>query len=64
MTNLKEQILAGIEAEARREAAILAGQFARAASEDREAILAALKWERWLAESCRDAIDDGSDQPY
>lgn len=64
MTNLKVQILARIEAEARREAAILAGQFARAASEDREAILAALQYEQWLADSCREAIDDGPDQPY
>ena len=35
-----------------REAARLAGEFARAASEDREAILAELEFEQWLADGC------------
>jgi hypothetical protein len=34
------------------EARYLAGEFARAASEEREAILAALENEQWVAECC------------
>lgn len=52
MDNEKDQMLAVIKAQAEREARILAGEFARAAEEDREAILAGLEIEQWLAESC------------
>ena len=44
-----------IRKRAEQEAAILAGEFARAANRDREAILAAMQYERWLAECCADA---------
>ena len=54
MNAIKEQIIRVIEARARQEAGDLAGGFARAASADREDILAALELERWLAEACRD----------
>jgi len=57
MKTWKEQMLRRIEARAQREAEYLAGQFARAAAEDREELLAALEGERWLAESCADALD-------
>ena len=50
----KERIIRRIEAKALQEAGYLAGEFARAASAEREAILAALEMERWLAEACRD----------
>ncbi len=56
MENWKDQRIREIEAGARYEAERLAGEFARAASEEREEILAAMEGEKWLAESCRDAI--------
>ena len=57
MDAVKDQILRNIEAEARREAAHLAGEFARAASAEKEQLLAALEFERWLADSCREVTD-------
>ena len=50
----KERIIRRIEAKALQEAGYLAGEFARAASSEREEILAALEVERWLAEACVD----------
>jgi len=44
-----------IEADARAKLAKLAGEFARAPSEEKEAILAGIEIERWLADSCREA---------
>ena len=52
MSELKDQIIALIQYKAEQDAADLAGQFARAASEEREDILAALEFEKWLAETC------------
>ena len=46
-------LLAAVGRRAEREAARLAGEFARAASEDKEAILAALEFEQWFGQSCR-----------
>ncbi|HUT36384.1 MAG TPA: hypothetical protein VNE39_23055 [Planctomycetota bacterium] len=53
MEEVKELPLDVICQRAEREAARLAGEFARAASEDRGAILDALEFEKWFAESCR-----------
>lgn len=53
---VRDAALALIALNAEREARILAGQFARAASEEREDLLAALELERWLAESCWDCL--------
>ena len=50
----KERIIRRIEAKALREAEHLAGEFARAASAEREEILAALELKRWLVEACAD----------
>jgi hypothetical protein len=55
MTIDKDDLLREIEARALREAEYLAGEFARAASGERGAILAGLEFERWLALSCRQA---------
>ena len=55
MEEIKDILLEAIRQRSEREAARLAGEFARAASEDREAILAAMEFERWLAECCADA---------
>ena len=56
MDPVKKQILRAIEAKAQREVEHLAGEFARAASGEREEIFAALEIERWLAESCRELL--------
>lgn len=54
--DVKDQILRGIRDRAWVEARRLAGEFAHAASEEKEAILAGLEFERWLAESCEAVI--------
>ena len=48
----KDILLARIHARSQEEARYLAGAFVRAASEQREALLAALDFERQLAEDC------------
>jgi hypothetical protein len=53
--DLKDQILGVIEARARDRLAELAGEMVSAKSEDKEDILAGIEFERWLADSCRDA---------
>ena len=55
MGTAKDEILELIRQKSENEVAHLAGEFARAASEEREAILAAMEFERWLAECCADA---------
>ena len=55
MDNTKDFLLEVVRRRSEEEAACLAGEFARAASEDREAILAAMEFERWLAECCAEA---------
>ena len=57
MLTKKDMILDRIRRRAEREAAYLAGEFARAASEEKEQLLAALEIERWLAESCRECLE-------
>ena len=52
MSELKDQIIALIQYKAEQDAAELAGEFARAASEEKEDILAALEFKKWLAETC------------
>ena len=54
----KEFLLREIEARARRRTAQLASQLLRAASSDKEEILAAFRFERWLADNCCEALDD------
>ena len=44
--------------ESRREAAYLAGEFARAASEEKGAFLDALELEQWLAIGCELCLDE------
>lgn len=52
MVTRKDVLLRAIRAKAEREARYLAGEFVRSASEEKEAILAALEFEKWLAEGC------------
>ena len=55
--NVKDLILRRIRDRARSEAEFLAGEFARAASEEKEAILAGLELEQWLADACDDVLE-------
>lgn len=57
MKGIKESLLEAICQRSEQEAACLAGEFARAASQDKEAILAALELEQWVAESCEICLD-------
>ena len=52
MSEWKDQLIRVIKYKAEQDAAELAGEFARAASEEREEILAAMEFEKWLAETC------------
>jgi hypothetical protein len=52
MIGLKEALLDEVRYRAEAEARRLSREFVRAASEDKEAILAALEFEKWLAEGC------------
>ena len=52
MIPVKEAMLEGVRRRAEAEARRLSREFVRAASEDKEAILAALEFEKWLAEGC------------
>lgn len=54
MTQTKDRILRRVQEKAAEEAEDLARELARAASEEKEAILAGLEFEQWLAESCRE----------
>lgn len=56
--NVKDIMLKHVQRRAEAEARLLAGQFARAASEEKEALLAALEFEKWLAASCREVLAD------
>ena len=50
--NEKDILLEAIQHKSEREAGRLAGEFARAPSEEKEAALAELELERWVADSC------------
>jgi hypothetical protein len=52
MSWMKDIMLEAVRRRSEAEAAHLAGEFARAAAEDREAILAALEFEEWFAQAC------------
>jgi len=52
MSEFKDQMIRLIKYKAEQDVAELAGEFARAASEEKEDILAALEFEKWLAETC------------
>jgi len=54
MQSGKELILRSVEAKARRRTAYLATQLVRAAPAEKEEILAAFEFERWLAQACQD----------
>ena len=57
MRSEKDILLEIIRRKSQQEAAYLAGEFARAASAEKETILAELEFNRWLAESCEICLD-------
>ena len=59
----KDILIETLRLRSQQKLAHLAGEFARAASEDREAILAAMEFERWLAECCVDVTDRMPEPP-
>ena len=52
----KRAILAAIRDSSDREAAYLAEEFVRAAEQEREAILAEMEFEQWLASICDECL--------
>ena len=57
MSKLKDQIIQLIEQDANRKVAAFASEYVRAKSEEREAIQAGIRFERWLADSCRESLE-------
>ena len=55
--NVKDLVLQRIRDRALEEAEHSAGEFARAASKEKEAILAGLEFEKWLAEACEEVFE-------
>jgi hypothetical protein len=60
MTKLMDQMLQLIQHDADRKLAEFAGQFVRAAPEEKETILAGIDFERWLAETCEECLQKPS----
>jgi len=57
MNNLKDQILQLIQKNSMKKVAALAKEYCRAKPEEREEIQAGIRFERWLAESCRECLE-------
>lgn len=57
MQTIREHMVRAIEAKARLRTGQLASQLVRAAPADKEEILAAFEFERWLTESCSAALN-------
>lgn len=57
MSNLKDQILELIRNQANEKVAVLANRYPQALPEEREAILAAIEFERWTAEVSLECLD-------
>ena len=58
MGKYKDKIVRQIGQSARRKVAKLSTEFARAESEDKEEILAAMEIERWLADTCEECLEE------
>lgn len=54
---LNDILVATIAHRAEEEARHLAGEFLRAASEEKEQILAQLEYQKWLAETCWESLE-------
>ena len=57
MNKTKEQMMRQIKHNAERDAVYLAGEFIRAAEAERDEILAAMEFERWLARNCAECLE-------
>ncbi len=57
MTELKNQIVRAVAHNANKKAAELTGEFVRAAPQEKEAILAGIDFEKWLAETSQECLD-------
>ena len=53
----KETLLRAMRQNARAQVARLAGELVRSEPEEKESVLAALEFERWLAETCDVCLD-------
>ena len=57
MSELKNRIIRLIERDAAKKVSDLSGQYVRAKSEEKEAIQAGIEIERWVAQSCRESLE-------
>ena len=57
MRKLKERILRLLQQNSNERAARLSKEYMRAASEEKEAIMAGIDFEKWLSEICEDCLD-------
>ena len=57
MRSKKDILVEIIRRKSQRKVAHLAGEFARAASEDKEEILAEIQFNRWIADCCDICLD-------
>ena len=60
MSKLTEQIIRLIEQDAAKKVSKLSGEYIRAKSDEKEAILAAIETERWVSDSCNECLEDTS----
>lgn len=58
MVNLKDVLVTAVENEAHHRRGVLAGELVRARPENKEAILAEIEFQHWLADSCSDCQDE------
>ena len=56
MTKLQDQILRIIQQNADRKVALLANEYVKASPDEKEAIQAGIRIERWLSESCQQCL--------
>ncbi len=59
MSKQKDHFLRIIEANSRQKVAAFSTAFARAPSEEKETLLAALEFERWVAQTCGECLFRG-----
>jgi len=58
MNELKNQMLRAIANNAATKVSTLTGEFVHAAPQEKEAILAGIDFERWLAETCEECLSN------
>ena len=58
MNTLKTQIIQAIDHNSTAKVSELAGEFVHAAPQEKEAILAGIDFEKWLAETSQECLED------